>query len=331
MTAFRVATVFAVAVALAGCDRPAPDTWQGYVEAEYTYVAPLAAGRITALHVQRGDQVEAGQTLFALEDDAERAARDQAAAELAQAEADLADLRKGDRPADLAIIQAQLDEARASLALSAPRLQRREKMVKSNIVGEEELDEAQSAILADRGNIAEYEARLAEAKLPARIDQIAAAEKLVEARKAALAEADWHLSRRQERAPAAGRVEDVFFRVGETAGAGEGVVSLLTPDHLKLRFFVPEPALATIAIGQKLAVTCDSCAPDLTATISFIARAAEFTPPVIYSLTRREKLVFLVEAKPDDLSQPWHPGLPVDVKPLSPAPGGEPLAQGAGS
>ena len=63
--------------------------------------------------------------------------------------------------------------------------------------------------------------------------------------------------------------------------------------------------------------------PNLTATISFIARAAEFTPPVIYSLTRREKLVFLVEAKPDDLSQPWHPGLPVDVRPLP--------AQGAGS
>jgi HlyD family secretion protein len=332
MTAGRIAAAFVAVVALAGCDRPAPDAWQGYVEAEYTYVAPLAAGRITALHVQRGDQVEAGQALFALEDDAERAARDQAAAELAQAEADLADLRKGDRPADLAIIQAQLDKARASLALSVPRLQRREKMVKSNIVGEEELDEAQSAILADRGNIAEYEARLAEARLPARIDQIEAAEKLVEARKAALADAEWRLSRRQEKAPAAGRVEDVLFRVGETAGAGEGVVSLLTPDRLKLRFFVPEPHLARIAVGQKVAVACDSCSPNLTATIRFIARAAEFTPPVIYSLTRREKLVFMVEATPDDLGQPWHPGLPVDVRPLSPAAGGgEPLAQDAGS
>ena len=124
------------------------------------------------------------------------------------------------------------------------------------------------------------------------------------------------LDRRQEKAPAAGRVEDVFFRAGETASTGQGVVSLLTSDKLKLRFFVPEQQLATIAVGQKVAVTCDSCAPNLTATISFIARAAEFTPPVIYSLTRREKLVFLVEAKPDDLSQPWHPGLPVDVRAL---------------
>jgi HlyD family secretion protein len=101
------------------------------------------------------------------------------------------------------------------------------------------------------------------------------------------------------------------------------VVSLLTPDKLKLRFFVPEPELTDIAVGQKVAIACDGCPPNLTATVSFIARAAEFTPPVIYSLTRREKLVFLVEAKPDDLSQPWHPGLPVDVTPLP--------AQGAGS
>jgi HlyD family secretion protein len=323
MTALRLTTVLAALIAVAGCERPDKDAWQGYVETEYTYVAPLEAGRIVALAVERGDQVEAGQPLFALEDDAERAARERAAAELAQAEADLADLRKGDRPQDLAIIQAQLDEARASMALSVPRLARREKMVKGSIIGEEELDQAKSAILADRGNIAEYEARLAEAKLPARVDQIAAAEKLVEARRAALADAEWRLSRRQEKAPAAGRIEDVFFRVGETANAAQGVVSLLTPDRLKLRIFVPEPDLARVAIGQKVAVGCDGCAPDLTATISFIARAAEFTPPVIYSLTRREKLVFLVEAKPDDPGQPWHPGLPVDVRPLP--------AQGAGS
>ncbi|MEZ5833396.1 MAG: HlyD family efflux transporter periplasmic adaptor subunit [Dongiaceae bacterium] len=323
MTALRFAIALAALAAVAGCERPDTGTWQGYVEAEYTYVAPLEAGRITSLNVQRGDEVQAGQPLFALEDDSERAARDQAVAELEQAKSDLVDLQKGDRPEDLAVIQAQLDEARASLALSVPRLARREKMVKGSIVGVEELDQAKSEILADRGNIAEYEARLAQGKLPARVDKIAAAEKLVEARQAALADADWRLSRRQEKAPAAGRIEDVFFRIGETASAGQGVVSLLTPDKLKLRFFLAERELSSIAIGQKVAVSCDGCAQNLTATITFIARAAEFTPPVIYSLTRREKLVFLVEAKPDDLSQPWHPGLPVDIRPLP--------AQGAAS
>jgi HlyD family secretion protein len=301
-------------VLLAACDQAPKDGWQGYVEAEFTYVAPLNAGRITELHVVRGDQVTAGQVLFALENDSEMAARDQAMAELTKAEADLADLRKGARPEDLAIIQAQLDTARASLALSVPRLERRQKMVKSSIVGEEELDEAKSAILADRGGIAEYAARLAESKLPARIDQIAAAQAAVEARWAAFADAEWQLSRRQETAPANARVEDVFYRLGETAGAAQPVVSLLAPGQLKLRFFVPEPDLARLSVGQRVAVSCDGCAPDITATVRFIAREAEFTPPVIYSLTRREKLVFMVEATPDDPALIWHPGLPVDIR-----------------
>lgn len=314
-----------VLASLAACEPADVTGWQGYVEAEYTYVAPLESGRITELAVARGDLVKAGQTLFALEQDAERAARDQAAAELAQAESDLADLRKGERPEDLAIIEAQLDEARASLSLSVPRLKRRETMVKGAIIGEEELDEAKSQILSDRGNIAEYEARLAEAKLPARADQLAAQEALVNARRAQLAQADWNLAKRQETAPADARVEDVFYRLGETAGAGEAVVSLLSPGQLKLRFFVPEPALSGIAVGQTLAVTCDGCAAGLSATITFIAREAEFTPPVIYSVTRREKLVFMVEAVPTDLGQPlgqplrqpWHPGLPVYLSPTT--------------
>jgi HlyD family secretion protein len=303
-----------ILLALGGCDQPPEDVWQGYVEAEFTYVAPLDAVRITELKVARGDQVTAGQVVFALENDAELAARNQAQADLAQAESDLADLQKGERPEDLAIIQAQLDEARASLALSVPRLDRRQKMVKGSIIGEEELDEAKSSILADRGNIAEYEARLAEARLPSRIDQIAAAEAAVEARRAALDSAEWQLSKRQETAPADARVEDVFYRLGETAAAAAPVVSLLAPEQLKLRFFVPEPDLAKLAVGQRVGVGCDGCAANLTATIRFIAREAEFTPPVIYSLTRREKLVFMVEATPDDLSQPWHPGLPVDIR-----------------
>jgi HlyD family secretion protein len=323
MTTLRISIAFILLAVLAACDRPDEAGWQGYVEAEYTYVAPLETGRITALDVQRGDQVAAGQPLFGLEEDSQRAARDQAEAELHQAQSDLADLQKGDRPEDLAVIQAQLDEAQASLALSVPRLQRREKMVKGSIVGEEELDEAKMEILRDRGNIDEYQARVAQAKLPARDDKIASAEKLVAARQAALADAEWKLSRRQEKAPAAARVEDVFFRSGETASSGEAVVSLLTPDKLKLRFFVSEPELSGISVGQKVGVGCDGCPRNLTATINFIARAAEFTPPVIYSLTRREKLVFLVEAKPDDLSQPWHPGLPVDIRALP--------RQGAGS
>ena len=46
-------------------------------------------------------------------------------------------------------------------------------------------------------------------------------------------------------------------------------------------------------------VTCDGCAAPVRAKVSFIARSAEYTPPVIYSLEERNKLVFMIEARPD--------------------------------
>ena len=168
MTALRIATVFAALVA-AGRLRPAGQGRHGKAMSKPNTPMsrrsrPGASSRSTSSAATR---CRPARRCSRSRNDSERAARDQAAAELAQAESDLADLQKGERPEDLAIIQAQLDKARASLALSVPRLQRREKMVKGSIIGEEELDEAKSQILSDRGNIAEYEARLVEAQ-PAR-------------------------------------------------------------------------------------------------------------------------------------------------------------------
>ena len=90
------------------------------------------------------------------------------------------------------------------------------------------------------------------------------------------------------------------------------MVSLLPPENVKVRFFVPEPRLGAVEVGGKVQVSCDACAPGLTALISYISPEAEYTPPVIYSREMRAKLVYLVEAKP---RQPTalRPGQPVDV------------------
>jgi HlyD family secretion protein len=202
------------------------------------------------------------------------------------------------------------------MTLSVPRVERRRKMVKDNIVGAEQVDEAEAALLEDRGHIAEYSARLAAARLPARADQIAAAEHAVTQAEAALAAAQWALDQRQVVAAAAGRIEDVFFRAGETVNAGAAVLQLLPPANLKLRLYAPEPELGRYRVGQKLAVACDGCGAGQTATISFIATTAEFTPPVIYSRESRAKLVYLIEARPDDPTLPWHPGQPIEARPV---------------
>jgi HlyD family secretion protein len=106
------------------------------------------------------------------------------------------------------------------------------------------------------------------------------------------------LARRIGFAPVSGTVQQIYFREGEMVPAQRPVLSIMPPGNMKVRFYVPEPDLPKLAIGDEVRVTCDNCAGDLTAKIYFIATSAEYTPPVIYSLDERNKLVFLVQARP---------------------------------
>lgn len=130
--------------------------------------------------------------------------------------------------------------------------------------------------------------------------------------KANLDAAQTRMTRRRQLSPVTGSVEEVYYRPGETVQPGKPVVALLPPANLKVRFFSPERELATIQIGDVVGVSCDSCPTGLTAKVTFIARSAEYTPPVIYSLEERAKLVYLIEARPDDPSK-LRVGQPVTV------------------
>lgn len=106
------------------------------------------------------------------------------------------------------------------------------------------------------------------------------------------------LARRIGYAPIAGAVQQIYFREGETVPAQRPVLSIMPPGNMKVRFYVPETDLPKLAIGDEIRVTCDNCSADLGAKIYFIATTAEYTPPVIYSLDERNKLVYLVQARP---------------------------------
>ena len=130
--------------------------------------------------------------------------------------------------------------------------------------------------------------------------------------KANLAWSQTRLARRDAHSPADGTIEQVYYRVGETVSAGKPVLALLPPKNLKMRFFAPEPILPQIKYGESVSVSCDGCDKGLTAKVSFIARSAEYTPPVIYSLDERAKLVYLIEARPDQ-PEKFRVGQPVTV------------------
>ena len=107
------------------------------------------------------------------------------------------------------------------------------------------------------------------------------------------------LSRRKGFAPVAGSIQQIYFREGEMVPAQRPVLSIMPPGNMKIRFFVPETDLAKLSLGEEVRVSCDNCVSDLTAKIYFIATAAEYTPPVIYSLDERAKLVYLIQARPN--------------------------------
>src|SRR5262249_19088131 len=118
------------------------------------------------------------------------------------------------------------------------------------------------------------------------------AEAALRTAQARLNSAQTRLARRKVISPVAGPVQQIYYRVGELVPAGKPIVAILPPGNLKVRFFVNEAMLPKLHIGDTVNVSCDGCEAGITAKISFIASSSEFTPPVIYSMEERSKLVF---------------------------------------
>ena len=300
------------ALLLAGCARENSGTFQGYAEGEYVDVASAEAGRLDRLGVEKGKTVEAGAPLFALEAEREAAALRQAREQQVAAEALLADLQTGKRPPELAVIRAQLDQARAEARRAETERVRDDAQLRTGGIAQAQLDRSQAAAETSAAKVRELERQLDVAGLPAREDQIAAQQAQAAAARAAVEQAEWRLGQKTVAAPVAGRVIDTLYEAGEWVAAGRPVVRLLPPDGTKIRFYVPEAKRSGVALGQAVAVRCDGLAEEIAADITFLAEEAEYTPPVIYSNETRAKLVYRVEARPRGAAG-LHPGQPVEV------------------
>lgn len=292
---------------------PADATLSAYVEGEALYIAPLEVGRIERIEVARGEQVEAGEVLAIMDIDDARFALDAARARHSESQARLDNLTTGKRSEEIAVIEANRAAARADLAQSELDLERATDLVRRKVQSQSALDQARTAHDVARARLREIEASLQVAGIAARVQEIEAARRVVEAAAAVMADAEWRLEQRTLRAPADGRVEDIIRYAGETAGPSAPVLSLLTPLNRKLKLFVPQSMLSRVRIGDMLGLGCDGCAPALQARVNFIASGPEFTPPVIYSVESRQKLVVLVEGELLGAAQQLAPGQIVDI------------------
>jgi HlyD family secretion protein len=301
---------------------PPPVEWQGYADADFVKVGPTQQGLLTSLFVMRGSKVAAGARLFDQDDTADRAARDQTARQLKQAEEQLANLQAGGKPTEIQQAEASLADANAVHDRIEADLRRSETLVKTFATTQQLVDQQRADLRSANAKVQGLEAALAQMRAPmGRAGEIKAQQEMIESLRAAVAMAQWRIDQRHVMAPVAGIVADVLARPGETIPAGGAVVSLLPPENIFVRFFVPEPRLAEVHGGDKVALLCDRCPGDLNATISFISPQAEFTPPVIYSEASRAKLVYMVEARPPrEQAALINPGQPVAVRPLAPPP-----------
>ncbi len=292
---------------------PAAPLAVGYVEGEFVFLAPIEVASVNTVSVRRGDRVAAGQPVATLEDADAEIAVTQAQAALAQARAQLAELQIGKRPEGIAVLEAAVRSAKAQADDASRTLARTQDLLKRGVATQAQYDDAATQAEVAQAAIGQSEANLAVGRLPARPDEIEAAQNQVKQSQSALDQAKWRLSKRVLTALSPGRIDDVIRNPGDTAGPTAPVISMLPDGALKLTLYIPEAAFSSVKVGSELAVRCDGCPDGLKARVSYVSPDPEFTPPVIYSLQNRQKLVYLVEAHPEGNAGALQPGQIVDV------------------
>ncbi|MER8447466.1 HlyD family efflux transporter periplasmic adaptor subunit [Mesorhizobium sp. M1066] len=292
---------------------PAAPLAVGYVEGDYVLLAPIEVAQVETVTVKRGDRVVPGTTVVTLESADAKIAVAQAQAGLAQAQAQLADLQIGKRPEEIAVLKAEVDMASAQAADAKRKYDRAADLFKRGAGTQADFDTASATLETAIAQVGQANANLAVGGLPARPETIKAADNQVKQAQAALEQAQWRLSKRVLAAPSPGRVNDVIRNPGDTSGPTAPVISILPDGAVKLSVYIPEAAFSSVKVGTLLGVHCDGCGPDVKARVSYVSPDPEFTPPVIYSLENRQKLVYLVEARPEGDAGPLQPGQIVDV------------------
>lgn len=316
--AFAIAAVLVlvggVAVWRMTRDNGASASFLGYVEGETLYIGPTEGERVERLAVESGSVVEKGDLIFVMATPLLDRQREEGAARIAQMEAQLANARAAmNRPQQIAVLEAAVERARASLAYAEADYKRQKALYAKGDASKATLDRAAMTLSRDRASLDEAEKQVAAARMPSRTQEIEAAEAALKQARAQLALLDVRIARQSVRAPASGVVQDIYFRPGEMVNAGQPVVALLPPENRKVRFYASEPKMTLVKLGREVKVNCDGCADDLYGRISYVASREEYTPPVIFSDAERAKLVFKAEARLEGKARELPLGLPVSV------------------
>ena len=263
-----------------------PLVLSGTVEARDAEVGSLVGGRVTAVRVDEGATVRKGQVLVELEpdflDEQIRSQRGRVAA----ARADLTMALRGPRVEDIARARAEAERTERERA-------RLEKLAADGVAPQRDFDAALAAARQARETLLEKERG-------SRPEEIEAARAAVAREEGQLA----YLERRRQdltvRAPADGVLQTIDLRPGDLVGAGQPVATILEPDQIWVRVYVPEPRLGLVRAGQKAHIRVDTFpGRDYPGRVVEIRQRGEYTPRNIQTLEQRMDQVFGVKVAID--------------------------------
>jgi multidrug resistance efflux pump len=258
----------------------------GSIEANTVEVGSLLGGRVATVHVKEGDVVHAGQPLVTFEPDLRDLEIAQQRALVTQGRAELAKVRRGPREEELRQAQINWESAETDR-------KRYEALLKSGAISQRDYDVTQVKAATA------HESLLA-AQRGGRVEDIAAAEASLAAAGERLAFLERQHQELVVTAPATGIVEAFDLRPGDLAAANQPVATLLEPDQIWVRVYVPEIQLGRVRIGQPAAVHIDTFPHRaFPGRVVEIRTQAEYTPRNIQTLDQRSDQVFGVKVAID--------------------------------
>ena len=218
-------------------------------------VHAASAGRVSRVHVSRGEQVRHGQAILELVDSGQVAARERAAARLEAAEARVALLDAGPDPQQAALLRAERANLEAARKQAREDLGRLKRLVERQAAPRAELAKASAALAKLETDLESANARLNGPPSEPKRDELLAA---VREARVALRDADRSVSNLTVRAPRTGAVYSLRVAAGDYVSAGDLVARIGELQEARARIFVDEPELGRVTLGAVARLTADA-------------------------------------------------------------------------
>jgi HlyD family secretion protein len=312
----RAVLTMCAAVALAGCGDSGYDGQiLGTLERDRLELIAESNEPIVEINVREGDVVQPGAVLMRQELGSMQARLDQAMAARNVAAHRLAELVKGPRAQEIAEARAALEAARSSLETESNEYQRAQDLVAQKLVSQSTLDQARARRDSAAGANKQATARLNLLLEGTRVEELDQAEAALKQATAALVELQTSAARYIVKAPRAGRIEAIPYKLGERPNAGTPLIVMLADGTPYARVYVPEPLRTQFLPGTHTRVRVDGRDGALSGVVRFISADAAFTP--YYALTQedRSRLAYLTYIDLDERAAANVPtGMPVQVE-----------------